>query len=71
MKISTAHLKINSRSEENFQRSKTRHLLSMNHHEIHHKLPAIYHAVAPQIPATPLKNTSKRPLFSPPHYTKK
>jgi hypothetical protein len=33
------------------------------YHAIHHKLPAIYHQFAPQIPATPLKNTSKSKLF--------
>jgi hypothetical protein len=46
--------------------SALKNVVSKHHvyHAIHHKLPAIYHVVAPQIPATPLKNTSKSRGFS-------
>jgi hypothetical protein len=36
----------------------------MFYHAIHHKLPAIYHAFAPQIPATPSKTPAKGAVSS-------
>jgi hypothetical protein len=66
-----SRLKINIQKEENFRRSKTRHLLSTNPPQIHHKSPAINHAFAPQISATPLKKHQQRQGFLSTHHALK
>jgi hypothetical protein len=55
----------------NFSRSKTRHLLTTNHHESTTKAPAIYHVLARRIPATPLKNARKNSVFGQPRRPKR
>jgi hypothetical protein len=41
------------------------------YHATHHKPPAIHHVLVPQIPATPLKNTSKGTLLASGHRAEK
>jgi hypothetical protein len=56
---------------KNFQRPKTWCQNTTFRHAITTKLPAIYHVVAPQIPAPPLKNTSKVRLYRKFHHARK
>jgi hypothetical protein len=53
--------------------STPKNMVSKHHvkHANRHNLPAIYHAISPQIPATPIKNPSKRHRLASTHHAKK